>query len=62
MLRARVFNKKISEFTEQLTAAPKESVPAKNMDDGKRSNQLLERLFEDFNETAGKFLPRLYKP
>lgn len=62
MLRVRVFDEEISELAGRVRAASKKSVWAKHIDDAKRSNQLLEKLFEDFNEKVGKVLPKLYQP
>jgi hypothetical protein len=57
-----VFDEEISELAGRVRAASKKSVWAKHIDDAKRSNQLLEKLFEDFNEKVGKVLPKLYQP
>jgi hypothetical protein len=62
VLRVRVFDEEISELAGRVRAASKKSVWAKHIDDAKRSNQLLEKLFEDFNEKVGKVLPKLYQP
>jgi hypothetical protein len=62
MLRVRVFDEEISELAGRVRAASKKSVWAKHIDDAKQSNQLLEKLFEDFNEKVGKALPKLYHP
>lgn len=60
MLRARVFNKEISELAGQIRTVSRKSVWAENIDDAKRSNQLLERLFEDLNKKVEMVLPGLY--
>jgi hypothetical protein len=62
VLRVRVFDEEISELAGRVRAASKKSVWAKHIDDAKQSNQLLEKLFEDFNEKVGKVLPKLYQP
>jgi hypothetical protein len=62
MLRARVFDKDLFELAGKVRAVSKESVWSENIDDAKRSNRLLKQLFEEFNGTAGKLLPRFYEP
>jgi hypothetical protein len=62
MLRVRVFDEEISELAGQVRAASKKSVWAEYIGDVKQSNQLLEYLFEDFNDKVGRALPKLYQP
>jgi hypothetical protein len=61
MLRVRVFEGEISELAGQLRGV-KKSVWAEHVDDAEQSNQLLEQLFEDFNDKVQKALPELYRP
>jgi hypothetical protein len=62
MLRVRVFDEEISELAGRVRTASKKSVWAEHIDDAKQSNQLLEQLFEDFNDKVGRALPKLYQP
>jgi hypothetical protein len=62
MLRVRVFDEEISELAGQVRAASKKSVWAEHIGDAKQSNQLLEQLFENFNDKVGRALPKLYQP
>jgi hypothetical protein len=54
--------RRFPELAGRVRVASKKSIWAKHIDDVKQSNQLLEKLFEDFNEKVGKVLPKLYQP
>jgi hypothetical protein len=62
MLRVRVLLRRFPNLRGQVRAASKKSVWAEHIGDAKQSNQLLEQLFENFNDKVGRALPKLYQP